>query len=388
MYGFVFCSFSTQLNVMVPRNTYGAGVEQLRQQVAIVQHHDAVTGTEQQHVADDYVWRLNNAALPCKEFIGQAIGLLMVNELTTSTPWNAPKFCNERNISLCSVTDEEELSTPSSFRITLYNPLPWEIPDIWLRVPIHLGAYSTQVRVTDLSDPDSCKITHQLLEITNRTRSIPERQMARSSTDMDLVFRSVSDCAVPALGFRTYQVDVTPNIGSSLNDNGLEPEINSNARMLFKLSAIKTGVQIKATHRRSGKNFAVNVEMMYYRGSTSDGVSGAYIFHPKGEAIKWTAAETEVYSSGRQLIRRIRTTNLHDPIASNYYPVINRILIKGAGETSPESPPLALAVYTDRPQGGSSLEQGQLELMVHRRLVRDDGLGVNEALMEQGVDNH
>ncbi|OON15421.1 hypothetical protein X801_08778, partial [Opisthorchis viverrini] len=93
-------------------------------------------------------------------------------------------------------------------------------------------------------------------------------------------------------------------------------------------------------------------------------------------------------SSGRQLIRRIRTKNLHDPIASNYYPVINRILIKGAGETSPESPPLALAVYTDRPQGGSSLEQGQLELMVHRRLVRDDGLGVNEALMEQGVDNH
>ncbi|KER25430.1 hypothetical protein T265_07111 [Opisthorchis viverrini] len=106
------------------------------------------------------------------------------------------------------------------------------------------------------------------------------------------------------------------------------------------------------------------------------------------ESLSDSQGEFFTDSSGRQLIRRIRTKNLHDPIASNYYPVINRILIKGAGETSPESPPLALAVYTDRPQGGSSLEQGQLELMVHRRLVRDDSLGLNEALMEQGVDNH
>ncbi|GAA50092.1 lysosomal alpha-mannosidase [Clonorchis sinensis] len=457
-------TIAEQLNVIVPRNAFGERIEQLRQQVAIVQHHDAVSGTEQQHVTDDYVWRLNNAALPCKEFIGQAIGLLQVNEITTSSPWNAPTFCNQRNISLCSVTDRKELDNPSSFRITLYNPLGWEIPDIWLRVPIHFGSYSTQVRVTDLSNPDSCKIIHQLVEVTDRTRSIPERQIARSSTDMDLVFRSVPECAVPALGFRTYQVDVAPNIGSKFNDLELESGINSNARMLFKLSAIKTGVQIKATHSGSGKEFAVNVEMMYYKGSTSSSPSGAYIFHPEKEAIGWTDAETEIEdgpcvqelqvtyyewatmvvrhynderleiewtvgpipdnygtesreviirysvvgdtpelrpatkgefftdSSGRRLIRRLRTSNLQDPIASNYYPVINRILIKGAGETSPgnfesKSPPLALAVYTDRPQGGSSLEEGQLELMLHRRLIRDDRLGVNEALMEQGVDN-
>jgi len=40
----------------------------------------------------------------------------------------------------------------------------------------------------------------------------------------------------------------------------------------------------------------------------------------------------------------------------------------------------------DRAQGGASLEEGQLELMVHRRLVSDDFIGVDEALDERQSD--
>ena len=36
----------------------------------------------------------------------------------------------------------------------------------------------------------------------------------------------------------------------------------------------------------------------------------------------------------------------------------------------------------DRAQGGASLNDGQLELMVHRRVLYDDGFGVQEALNE------
>ena len=42
-----------------------------------------------------------------------------------------------------------------------------------------------------------------------------------------------------------------------------------------------------------------------------------------------------------------------------------------------------MSVLTDRSQGGTSLNEGEIELMVHRRLVRDDGWGVYEALTEQ-----
>ncbi len=41
-----------------------------------------------------------------------------------------------------------------------------------------------------------------------------------------------------------------------------------------------------------------------------------------------------------------------------------------------------LAVVTDRAQGGSSLKPGQLEIMVHRRMFRDDARGVAENLNE------
>jgi Glycosyl hydrolases family 38 C-terminal domain. len=38
----------------------------------------------------------------------------------------------------------------------------------------------------------------------------------------------------------------------------------------------------------------------------------------------------------------------------------------------------------DRAQGGASLAEGQIELMVHRRITRDDARGVGEALNEVG----
>ena len=37
---------------------------------------------------------------------------------------------------------------------------------------------------------------------------------------------------------------------------------------------------------------------------------------------------------------------------------------------------------TDRAQGGSSLRDGQIEAMIHRRLLHDDAFGVGEALNE------
>ena len=45
-----------------------------------------------------------------------------------------------------------------------------------------------------------------------------------------------------------------------------------------------------------------------------------------------------------------------------------------------------MAVLNDRSQGCSSLQDGALEFMIHRRLLRDDGRGVSQALNESGTD--
>lgn len=50
--------------------------------------------------------------------------------------------------------------------------------------------------------------------------------------------------------------------------------------------------------------------------------------------------------------------NISEPVSANYYPVTTRILQRDASQK------VELAVVTDRAQGGSSLKDGELELMV------------------------
>lgn len=89
-------------------------------------------------------------------------------------------------------------------------------------------------------------------------------------------------------------------------------------------------------------------------------------------------------SNGRQLVTR-RTINSNDtsePVSANYYPVTTTIMLK---DTTPTRP-VDLAILTDRAQGGTSLANGELELLIHRRLLVDDNFGVGQALNELGED--
>jgi hypothetical protein len=65
-------------------------------------------------------------------------------------------------------------------------------------------------------------------------------------------------------------------------------------------------------------------------------------------------------------IRNFRPTwqlSSEEPVASNYYPITTAISLK-----TPES---TLAVLPDRAQGGSSLVDGQIELMVVLFIIKN-----------------
>ncbi|GFR81258.1 alpha-mannosidase [Elysia marginata] len=88
-------------------------------------------------------------------------------------------------------------------------------------------------------------------------------------------------------------------------------------------------------------------------------------------------------SNGREMIERRRSTWEDQPeykISGNYFPVTSRIFIRD------ETKKLQLTLFPDRTQGGSSLQEGSLELMVHRRSMTDDGLGMQEPLNDLGSD--
>jgi len=82
----------------------------------------------------------------------------------------------------------------------------------------------------------------------------------------------------------------------------------------------------------------------------------------------------------KRILNHRNTWNLTvtEPVAGNYYPVNSAIYVDDGVNR--------LTVLTDRSQGGASLDDGTVELMVHRRTTKDDGKGVGEAMNEPGVD--
>ena len=87
-------------------------------------------------------------------------------------------------------------------------------------------------------------------------------------------------------------------------------------------------------------------------------------------------------SNGRQTLERLPdyreslNFSITEPVAGNYYPINSHIFIRDPSGRNQAH------LLVDRSQGGSSLEGGQMELMVHRRLLHDDSFGVDEALDE------
>ncbi|CAF1151796.1 unnamed protein product [Adineta steineri] len=85
-------------------------------------------------------------------------------------------------------------------------------------------------------------------------------------------------------------------------------------------------------------------------------------------------------ANGREVLERKRnyrpTWNytVVEPVSGNYYPVNSRIWIKDQDQQ--------FTILTDRTQGGASIVDGSVELMIHRRLLYDDRLGVGEPLNE------
>ncbi|KAF6993710.1 hypothetical protein CFC21_010565 [Triticum aestivum] len=85
-------------------------------------------------------------------------------------------------------------------------------------------------------------------------------------------------------------------------------------------------------------------------------------------------------SNGRDFLKRVRDyredwdLQVTQPVAGNYYPVnLGMYVTDGKYE---------LSVLVDRAVGASSIQDGQIEMMFHRRILYDDGRGVGEPLDE------
>ncbi|ERE78954.1 lysosomal alpha-mannosidase [Cricetulus griseus] len=407
---------------------YGSGDSApLNEAMAVLQHHDAVTGTARQNVVDDYARQLAAGWGPCEVLVSNALAQLSYNKQNFS-------FCRELNISICPVSQKSE-----NFQVTIYNPLGRKVKHM-VRLPVSEGIFFVK-------DPHGKTVPSNVVMLPSSYGK---------TSRWDLLFSA----SVPALGFSMYsvaKVTVRTPQASSLSGKSRKSRShvlsieNEYIRATFNSD---TGLLMMIENMEQTLSLPVKQGFFWYSANIGDEessqASGAYIFRPKHSkpmpVSRWaeihlvkTALVQEVHqnfsswcsqvirlypgqrhlelewmvgpipmqdfggkevisrfdtpmktkgefytdSNGREFLKRrhdYRPTwklNQTEPVAGNYYPVNTRIYISDGH--------MQLTVVTDRSQGGSSLKDGSLELMVHRRLLADDGRGVEEALIESGA---
>lgn len=385
-------------------------------------HHDAVTGTEKQHVADDYHRELYSSIRSCEENTKSSLNQLFtgMEPSNTSTPTNWDfKFnsCLNLNISECYVSENAK-----KFMVTAYNALAHST-DQFLRFPVNGDNY-------EVRDASNNIIPSQLVSIPQPIMNLPQRV---SNATNELVFQARG---VPAMGYQSYfvsrisRVQLVPVRNKRLAGPVI---IGSNQlNITFDVTGLLSSICINGTTHNLNQNF------VFYRGAVGGGrPSGAYISNPatkaqvvgiqvaleveRGELVdevrqvfnEYISQVVRVYktgtfsqhvvefewlvgpipvddrqgkeivsrfysdikskksfytdSNGREILKRtidFRETFTYDgekKISGNYYPINSNIAI--------EDDLLRMAVLPDRAQGGSSLTEGALELMVNNTIL-------------------
>ncbi|MCL7038410.1 hypothetical protein MKW94_014475 [Papaver nudicaule] len=445
-----------QLEFFKGRNKSRPNTDSLADALAIAQHHDAVSGTSKQHVANDYAKRLSMGYAEAEELVASSLASLVESTLNQSSGKVKPttKFeqCPLLNISYCPST-EVDLSHGKSFVIVVYNALGWKREDV-VRIPV----VSESVTVRDSSGRE---IESQLLPMSSASLNLRnyhvKAYLGKSPSDAPKYWLAFS-ASVPPLGFSTYTVSGKKTGGASLskstvhrsqrNENGNLEVGQGNLKLIYD---VHQGKLTQYINRRSLVKAPLHQSYSFYTGYDNSAkdpqASGAYIFRPNGtfplrsdskvpvtilrgpvldevhqQVNEWIHQITRVYkgkehaevefivgpipiedkigkeittkisttlktnktfytdSNGRDFIKRVRDyrtdweLQVNQHIAGNYYPINLGIYI--------EDDKTEFSVLVDRSVGGSSLMDGQVELMLHRRLVHDDSRGVAEALNE------
>jgi len=418
-------------------------VDMLRKAMGVLQHHDGVSGTEQQHVAFDYAKMVAEGIAACEEVVSDSLGLLV--PMTAQDMLPTVTFCPLTNVSNCAFTEKN-----NQFAAIVYNPFGKSVMR-WMRFPVSgKGMYS-------VFDSMNNKVAYQLVPVTAATASLPDH--AGSSAANELVFLT----NIPPLGFSTYFIQATSQEPDLKAMSYISEPIMADITIMNEFIALTfsgtTGLLMSMKMLESGITLNITQSLMYYQAfqgrndKPEDWSSGAYAFRPNGNdpmpiskqvmttLVQGTEVQevhqtfsnwaTQVYrlyrgikhvdieytvghipvddgvgkeiisrfdtdlatdktfytdANGREVLKRVRdyrpTWNLQqtEPVAGNYFPVNSRIYVQDMKRG------VQLTVLTDRSQGGGSIHDGQLELLIHRRLLHDDSFGVSEPLNEPGLD--
>ncbi|GFN78507.1 alpha-mannosidase [Plakobranchus ocellatus] len=403
--------------------------------VGVSEHHDAITGTSKQAVAYDYAQRLSEGVTSGQVVIDNFYSVLQPK---TETPPPAQIYCGLLNISICSVTESAE-----KFQVTLYNPLAKQVNYI-TRVPVANSKYSVYAPNGKTVIPsDIFPITAETKRLRGPRSKSVKNELVFDAVVPPLGFATYFVVPSSKFGFSAKEVQPSKNtviqgkyISVTFDKNGhlasmtntlTDATVPLQQNFLFypahggKCTGNSTEQPSGAYIFRPADNSVRELKLTkwegVYKGSLvqearqifgdwTSQVIRVYYDRPYVE-VEWTVGPIpfsdqigkEVVtrysipgfgnkgvfytdSNGREILERrlnYRPTwklEQTESVAGNYFPINALIAIKD-GKSD-----LQFTVLTDRSHGGSSLNDGDVEIMLHRRLLYDDCKGVGEALNE------
>uniref|UniRef100_A0A8C9Z7W3 Alpha-mannosidase n=1 Tax=Sander lucioperca TaxID=283035 RepID=A0A8C9Z7W3_SANLU len=339
------------------KGPFGDGESQtMKKAMAVAQHHDAVSGTEKQHVANDYARRLANGWQHCQ--------VLVSNSLTALSGSSAKRiYCDNLNISVCPLTESSK-----KFSVNVYNPLAR--PVAWpVRLPVNGTSYV-------VSDAEGKSVDCQVVPVSTSTRDVRRN---RGFAVNELLFQ----VQAPPLGFTTYSVSLLQDgpppastqhrTPTAIQNKFIRVTFDPDTGLLSSLSNLETKQTIKLTQN-------------FYWYNASDGnnkesnqPSGAYIFRPNSSTPFIISKTAKTESIQTPVVQEVRQW---------FAPWVSQVVRLYGDSRALELEWTVGPLPIDDDLGKELcvsvvfLQNGSLEIMLHRRLLYDDVRGVGEPLNE------
>ncbi|KAM7475796.1 hypothetical protein LguiB_023039 [Lonicera macranthoides] len=331
-----------QLEYFNGRSNKGPTTDRYADALAIDQHHDAVSGTEQQHAGE-----LVSASLA-----------YMVESTSQSG----------RGI---------DLSLGKKLVVVVYNSLGWKRLDV-IKIPVKVINENVTVR-----DSVGNKVESQLRPILDASIDLRKyyatAYMARSPSVTPKYWLAFT-ASVPPLDASATLVSQT-----LYKSEGSENETIEVGRGNLKL--IYSGIEGKLTqyvNNRSSIESSIEQSYIYYSGNDGTGdrqITRVYKEKEHAE-VEFMVGPIPIDDGiGKEIVTQITTTvksNKTFYTDSNGRDFLERINLG----IYMQYDSVEFSILVDRSVGESSIADGELELMLHRRLLHDDSRGVLEALNE------
>ncbi|OQR96352.1 lysosomal alpha-mannosidase [Thraustotheca clavata] len=383
--------------------------------VGLTQHHDGISGTEKQHVADDYAQRMQEGLDAAVKQLNKVLG-------SEKSPYS---LCLLANVSIC-----EPSTSSKEFEVLVYNNFP------------HASTFGLNIPI-DTTNAEVNLVSNDAPVVSSVVPYVPVHAKAKAAAHTLLI-----KADVPPLSFQRYRIkktttadDISAEDVSTLENDHIKATFDLKSGSLSSLldKATKTELPIKTSfgyYQSYSNGNDVNSGAYIFRPNTStlhslpklkdhgctiakllkscwfrfgDWGALSYQLHPwdKSLTVEWTvgpipiddhqgkevilrfdtnlASNKRWYtdSNGLEFVERVRdyreTWNLtlhndEEHVAANYVPITTGVYLR--------DDKIQLNILTDRAQGSASLKDGQVDVMVHRRLLGDDHRGVDEALNE------